>query len=249
MVSTRLNNRERQTTDKKNCYTCNACGKKFTTKHQIAIHCQLHFGEIPSRNEVHEEKMVSTRLNNRERQTTDKKNCYTCNACGKKFTTKHQIAIHCQLHFGEIPSLNEALAGEVTKSTKTKQKCFICDVCHATFKEKHHVARHCKIHTGDKPYGCTICGKLFRDQSNLKNHKCTRTVEKRFQCTQCGKKFMKNDNLLVHYRTHSNEKPYKCDVCNRTFSTSGNLSRHKRTEPKRLARVFGYFDFNRTLVQ
>ncbi|XP_003248216.1 putative zinc finger protein 702 [Acyrthosiphon pisum] len=239
--TTRSKTLNRRTTDKENHYTCNACGKSFTKKYKIAIHCQLHFGENPCRNKVYEEIMPSTtRSKTLNRRTTDKENHYTCNACGKSFTKKYKIAIHCQLHFGENPCRNKALAGEVTK---TKQKCFICDVCHATFKEKHHVARHCKIHTGDKPYKCTICGKFFRDQSNLMTHKCIHTVEKRFQCTQCGKKFMKNDNLLVHYRTHSHEKPYKCDVCKKSFSTSGNLSRHKLTEPKRLERVFGYFAF------
>ncbi|XP_060859151.1 gastrula zinc finger protein XlCGF71.1-like [Metopolophium dirhodum] len=238
MPLTRSKNHKKYTTYKENRYTCNDCGKLFTKKHLIAIHCKLHFVENPSRNKVHEEIMPLTRSKNHKKHTTYKENRYTCNDCGKLFTKKHLIAIHCKLHFVENPCRNKAPAGEVTK---TKQKCFICDVCHAAFKEKHHVARHCKIHTGDKPYTCTICGKLFRDQSNLINHKCTHTIEKRFQCTQCGKKFMKNDNLLVHYRTHSHIKPYECDVCKKTFSTSGNLSRHKRTEPKRLDRVFGYF--------
>lgn len=52
MSSKKLKKRKKHITDKENCYTCNACGKTFIKKHQIAIHCKIHFGEIAYQNKV-----------------------------------------------------------------------------------------------------------------------------------------------------------------------------------------------------
>lgn len=52
MSAKTLKKRKKHITDKENCYTCNACGKTFIKKHQIAIHCKIHFGEIAYQNKV-----------------------------------------------------------------------------------------------------------------------------------------------------------------------------------------------------
>ncbi|XP_075070965.1 uncharacterized protein LOC142159955 isoform X1 [Mixophyes fleayi] len=162
-------------------YPCSECGKYFSQKPVLGIHCRFHTFEKP----------------------------FPCSECEKCFTYKSGLVKHERTHTGEKP--------------------FPCSECEKCFSQKSGLVRHQKTHTGDKPFPCSECGKCFTYKSTLVEHERTHTGEKPFTCTECEKCFSQKVGLVRHQRTHTGEKPFPCSECRKCFRNKGGLVRHQKT--------------------
>ncbi|XP_054723043.1 gastrula zinc finger protein XlCGF57.1-like, partial [Uloborus diversus] len=67
---------------------------------------------------------------------------FTCEYCGKSFSSKKSLKGHLRTHTHRITFL----------LTHTGEKPFACKRCERTFSVKSNLLRHLKTHTGEKPY-------------------------------------------------------------------------------------------------
>ena len=188
-------------------FKCHVCGKSFTRKHYLKLHCYTHTGKKPFKCEVCGKSFTQNcQLSRHSQIHTDVYKPYKCHVCGKSFSQNANFTRHSRIHTGEKP--------------------FKCEVCGKSFTRNGDLKVHSWIHTGEKPFKCEGCGKSFTGSSHLKLHSRTHTGETPFKCEVCGKSFTHNGNLKVHSRIHMGEKPFECEVCGKSFNKKIHLKRH-----------------------
>lgn len=107
-------------------------------------------------------------------------NLYSCQFCGKNFTTSKDLKVHWRSH--------------------TEKKRHTCGVCGKTLSDRSSLRKHLRIHTGEKPYPCEVCGKRFRNSCGLTKHLRIHTGEKPFTCQTCGMRFNQSSILYRHMK-------------------------------------------------
>ncbi|KAG5842117.1 hypothetical protein ANANG_G00174260 [Anguilla anguilla] len=87
---------------------------------------------------------------NTHHRTGARERRFSCNFCGKSFTSPQNLQTHLRVHTGERP--------------------FSCAQCGKRFTQAGHLKTHQSVHTGERPYICTHCGKRFAGKQNLRIH-------------------------------------------------------------------------------
>ena len=122
-------------------FQCEVCNRIFTNLRLFRIHKRIHNPQVKS---------------------------WTCEQCGKQYSSKNLLEEHTNTHTGNRP--------------------YICEVCGKDFASKYTHRAHTKTHeVRARPYECTQCNKSFLSQQNLTQHVKTHNGVKEFICHQCGK--------------------------------------------------------------
>ena len=131
-------------------------------------------------------------------------NVYSCNQCGKRFSSQIGLCQHRNVHTG-------------------KYKCTECGKC---CQSSRHLARHRRSHSGEKPFECTVCSKRFRQARNLDIHSIIHSGQKPYKCHVCDKVFRESRILNSHTGVHTGNKPYTCSLCNKSFILDSYMQQH-----------------------
>ncbi|XP_013786225.1 zinc finger protein 2 homolog [Limulus polyphemus] len=190
-------------------FHCSVCDRGFSCtnnlmKHYIAKH-DPNNPNIPSTS-------FETQKQEEETEETLCKDSYSCEKCGKLFTSMKMLEGHKKIHRNE-----------------TEDRRFKCPHCKYSTNRSSDMRNHTVVHTNERPHQCNLCGKRFTERGRLRKHVLTHTGEKPFGCDVCGKKFSQRSHLNIHMRIHNKEKPYRCPYCEKTFAYHNVLTRHQRT--------------------
>lgn len=141
-------------------YVCELCGKGFRRKDWLRIHSSVHTGNKQKRSKG-----------------------YSCDECGKKFTSFTELQSHVYKHRGERP--------------------FACMHCDKKFFSKAYLRRHhSDSHSANKRFCCPVCGCGFSRLYTMQKHIRTHTRVKPFSCPDCRKNFSNKYCMNVHRKRH-----------------------------------------------
>lgn len=170
----------------KNKLICSTCGKNFKSSSTLKCHERSHLPDDERLKypctycerrfaNAHVLKIHTARIH-------EKTTFFTCEFCGKGFTTKSD------------------LAGHITKHTNVRN--IPCDICGERFKSKHCLRIHKQRHGAELNLPCPICKKVFRSSIALQMHKSVHG-DKKYKCHICPKSFKRLENLKSHLSKHT----------------------------------------------
>lgn len=184
-----------------------------------------------------------------EIQAVKQLECFACDMCDKKFTSREARNNHIDDHFKTYTctTCGESLIGDRQyEHHRLSNKCvpkqqiqsitYECFVCHkANFFTIRSLRIHFnRLHTAKRRKStvhiCEHCHKTFANVYILKSHiNQIHLREVSFVCEDCGKTFNRASNLQWHQLIHKNELPCTCKICGKAFRTLSGLNLHKRT--------------------
>ena len=197
-----------------NCHICNQqCFLKDLKKH-FQVHSQEGYkGKSSPLIEYAKSKEISETKTKRAKNSNKMLKTFSCNICGKNFTTKQ----YCQIHWLNIHG---------------NQKGFKCGQCESSFPDQKALNNHNKYVHKPNDVECKFCNKHLKTERNLKIHiqdvhetKDPKTI----QCEKCSKPFYNQKRLQIHFkRVHENANldNYKCEFCKKSFCSSLSKKRH-----------------------
>ena len=157
--------------------------------------------------ELNKELNRPRKFKNENRVVKKKEPSYSCDVCGKMYTSESILKIHRLMH------------GKAT---------FSCKHCGKAFKSpydlKYHEARH-----ENGPVACNICGKLFAGKKDVRQHELNVHSEQNMvDCHICGKALKGKSYLSKHISDihHDNLKKFCCDLCPTIVRTRSKLLKH-----------------------
>ncbi|XP_046989560.1 zinc finger protein 37-like [Schistocerca americana] len=220
-------------------WTCETCGKRYSSRNLLEEHINTHTGVRPYVCEVCGKDFASKYTYRAHAKTHEiRPRPFTCNECGKTFLSAQNLAQHERTHNGSREYICEQCGKafgtprnlEVHSVVHSGCKPFVCRTCGKAFARKAEIRDHERTHTGEKPYQCEFCGATFSQRSNLQSHKrATHLQDKRYKCADCGKGFKRRRLLDYHVKAaHTGERPYKCPTCDATFVYPEHFKKHRR---------------------
>ena len=233
-------------------FTCDKCGKEYTTKYTLEVHLRWHNTDERLFQCADCEKRYRSAGGLKEHFILCHRegNAFPCKQCHKIFGRKDKLKEHLQVH--------------------TNVRPYKCKDCGFSFKQISFYMSHLKEHKQGTPLHCNICNKKFKCKRSLKKHaekcknkqiiskylevtpevpiilpfQCIECEESyksirrlkehfilwhkvnQFQCFQCHKTFGGQHDLKDHMQEHKHEKPFICDKCGRSFSLRYKLTDH-----------------------
>ena len=198
-------------------FLCDASSPKFDTgvnsaelRQSVSKRCSVqnpcpHCGKLFSRLKRH----ISTHSSN-------EKQLYTCDKCGKNIKDRSNWKRHRLMHSG------------FKQNCKNPKPCTLCGkTCPSNFRLKVHMLTH----AAEKPYSCDICGQKCSTKSNFRRHSERHTGRVLYMCDNCGKSYTCKTSLNCHkWKAHNEgDKPigvFKCVRCTLNFDTCKDYSHH-----------------------
>ncbi|XP_018333812.1 endothelial zinc finger protein induced by tumor necrosis factor alpha [Agrilus planipennis] len=221
-------------------YICDVCGQDFRKRNELSLHLDEHVAteEGDFQCEICNRIFSNLRLFRIHRRMHYPQNkAWTCDICGKRYSSKNLLEEHINTHTGNRPYIcslcGKDFASKYTfkaheKTHEVRPRPFQCQQCNKSFLSQQNLTQHERTHSGVKEFACHICGKQFGSAHNLEVHSIVHTGYKPFICGLCGKAFARKAEIRDHERTHTGERPYQCEFCGATFSQRSNLQSHKR---------------------
>lgn len=235
--------------DNKN-FSCNVCGKAFTSLQILKTHSKCH----AEKKEFHCELCGWSTLNRsslrRHATVHNEVKKYSCAECPAKFRLEVHLKKHQKLHdvtkeggvghvskrskgpFREFSDAETELlaAQEVRHGASVSEKILIesaAEKLRMEMKKKveEQIEKEIRTNFGND---CKYCHKSFKKPSDLIRHIRVHTGERPFQCTQCNKCFRVKSTLSSHLRTHFGVKPVSCHICQSMFAAKSSLKVHMR---------------------
>ncbi|KAI4472119.1 hypothetical protein MML48_1g13861 [Holotrichia oblita] len=221
-------------------YICDVCGDDFRKRNELSMHLDEHVAteEGDFQCEVCNRIFSNLRLFRiHKRMHYPQNKAWTCETCGKRYSSKNLLEEHINTHTGVRPYIcqlcGKDFASKYTfkaheKTHEVRPRPFQCSQCNKSFLSQQNLTQHERTHSGVKEYACHLCEKQFGSLHNLEVHSIVHTGYKPYVCGQCGKAFARKAEIRDHERTHTGERPYQCEFCGATFSQRSNLQSHKR---------------------
>lgn len=191
-------------------YTCEACGKSYSTKTTLSHHVKYVHHDQERICRKCRKTFSSIELKRTHVSESPKCWPHVCHHCGDRFMSyslkqSHLISAH-----------------------GVKKKKYPCAECPEVFENRQKYRSHFKITHTDDNYICTCCGFKFDNKRGLEEHRVVHTKEKLFPCTVCSKTFARKKNLIQHMWIHNEHKRFGCSLCNKVFNQRVSWRTHMK---------------------
>lgn len=191
-------------------YTCEKCGKSFSSSEPLRKHIQ--YAHVGNQRICRKCKKTFDNLEARNQHLRQSERCWQnlCNICGERFMTytlkrTHLVEVHGCGH-----------------------STFRCPECSEVFTSNKQRGRHFfTCHTN--AFECPCCDRKFQSQRGLDEHKLGHTMEKLFSCRICSKQFSRKTSLQQHMWLHSEVKRFECKPCNKQFNQRVSWKTHMKS--------------------
>ncbi|XP_050676820.1 zinc finger protein 652-B-like isoform X7 [Leptidea sinapis] len=192
-------------------YTCEACGKSYSTCTSLKHH--ITFSHSGGNRVCRKCKKTFETLEEKRQHVSKSKKCWShlCNVCGERFfnwTNKNN-------HLFEVHGVT--------------RKNYVCPECSLVFVDRKKYRAHFKLSHTEDVYICTCCGLKFETKKHLDEHRVIHTKEKPFPCPVCTKSFARKKNLIQHLWIHSELKRFSCTLCSKQFNQRVTWKTHMRS--------------------
>ena len=178
-------------------FLCTICGKVIRGKDKSVL--KLHIDR------VHYKKYKSAGQQ------------YTCEKCGKRFSSKEYLIYHSERHLME-ENLNADFK-------------FKCGVCGKRFQFSSSLVRHRSTAHRKRVHRliqCSICGVTVQERT-MQDHMDNHAGVLNFECEKCGKIFASRGRLYNHRMVHKDVN-YECEVCGASYKQKSYLKRHMKNK-------------------
>jgi uncharacterized C2H2 Zn-finger protein len=139
-------------------YACKLCKKTFEQQKKVKIHIRMthKIGAVHTCDVCMKTFYYHVQFK-RHMAAHDPNVFFTCDKCGRNFSSKHMLQRH-------------DITAHGSEEQKMQLRKFICSICNKALLTKQSLMDHEEAHSEERSHVCSECGKAFRTQSTLRVH-------------------------------------------------------------------------------